>query len=451
MRTNSRKTRLAAVGLSLALILAACGDDGDDGENSSTTADTTETTAGGTDTTAAMDPSENGGSEESDGELVLGLVLPQSGDLAEYGPGMIAGAQMAVRDINAAGGVLGKDVRFVLKDDGGGSNDDLAITGVDELINNDKVDGIIGAAGTGTTNAIVARVVDQGRVECSPSNTGVGLSDIEDKGLYFRTPPLDNLQPRAVATAIGNDGYESVAILAANNDYGNGLAADLEPALTEGGIDVAANLTYEPEGTAFDSEVQQVVEASPDAVVLIGYAGDGGKVLAEMIRQGVGPADMPIYVTDGMQSNELYQNVDATDPSVVAGIKGTAAAAAEGGTFEADIAEFEPTLAQTAYATQSYDCVMLFALAAEKAQSDAPKSIAAETVNVSRGESDDATECSTWADCLTAVADGGDVNYQGASGNVDLNDIGELSTGSFDLYVYGEDGTFTNEDRIDLE
>lgn len=451
MRTTSRKSQLAAVGLSLALILGACGDDGDDDADGTTT--TTEAEAGDTTTTEAeaVDQTQNGGSEESDGELVLGLVLPQSGDLAEYGPGMIAGAQMAVRDINAAGGVLGKDLRVELKDDGGGSNDDLAITGVDELINNTKVDGIIGAAGTGTTNAIVARVVDQGRVMCSPSNTGVALSDIEDEGLYFRTPPLDNLQPRAVAEAIGNDGYENVAIVAANNDYGNGLAADLEPALTEGGINVAANLTYEPEGTAFDAEVQQVVEAAPDAVVLIGYAGDGGKVLAEMIRQGVGPADMPIYVTDGMQSNELYQNVDPNDPSSVSGIKGTAAAAAEGGTFEEDLAEFNTNLAQTAYASQAYDCVMLFALAAEKAGSDAPKSIASETVNVARGESDDATECSTWEDCLAAVADGGDVNYEGVSGSVNLSDKGELTSGSFDLYVYGDDGQFTNEERIDLE
>jgi branched-chain amino acid transport system substrate-binding protein len=448
MRHTSRKTRLTAVGLSLALFLAACGSDDDDASDDTTT--TTEADSGGSDGTPT-DFSDNGGREEADGELVLGLVLPQSGDLAEYGPGMIAGAQMAVRDINEAGGVLGQDLRVVVKDDGGGSNDDLAITGVDELINNDDVDGIIGAAGTGTTNAIIARVVDQGRAQCSPSNTGVALSDVEDQGLYFRTPPLDNLQPRALAEAIGNDGYENVAIVAANNDYGTGLAADLEPALTEGGINVAANLTYEPEGTAFDAEVQQVMEASPDAVVLIGYSGDGGKVLAEMIRQGVGPADMPIYVTDGMQSNELYQNVDPNDPSSVAGIKGTAAAAAEGGTFEEDLAEFEPGLPQTAYAAQAYDCVMLFALAAQKADSDSSKAIATETVPVSRGEGDDATECSTWADCLAALEAGEDVNYEGASGSVDLNDQGELSSGSFDVFVYGEDGQFTNEERIDLE
>lgn len=449
MRTTSRAARLSAVGVSLALFLAACGSDGSDGGDG----DTTTTAAGGATTTTAapVDQSDNGGSTESDGELVFGFILPQSGDLADYGPGMIAGASMAVRDINEAGGVLGKDVRFVLKDDGGGNNDDLAITGVDEVINNDNVDAIIGAAGTGTTNAIVGRVVDQGRVECSPSNTGVGLSDIDDKGLYFRTPPLDNLQPRAVATAIADDGYETVAIIAANNDYGNGLAADLEPAITDSGLSVAANLTYDPNGTAFDTEVQQVVEAGADAVVLIGYSEDGGKVLTEMARQGAGPADVPIYVTDGMQSNELYKNVDESNPASVSGIRGTAAAAAEGTTFEADLAEFQAGLPQTAYAAQAYDCVMLFALAAQKAGNESPNAIASETVNVARGEADDATECSTWADCLAAVEDGGDVNYQGASGNVDLDDIGELTSGSFDIYEYGDDGTFTNVDRIDLE
>lgn len=446
------------MGLSFALVLAACGSDDDDATNGD---DQPEETTNGTDTdtdtgtdTDAGDPvdfSDNGGREDSDGELVLGLVLPQSGDLAEYGPGMIAGAELAIEHINEAGGVLGQPIRYELKDDGGGNNDDLAITGVDELLNTTNVDGIIGAAGTGTTNAIVGRVVDAGRVQCSPSNTGVDLSEIEDQGLYFRTPPLDNLQPRALATAIADDGFENVAVLAANNDYGTGLAADLEPALADLGLNVVDSITYEPTGTAFDSEVQQVAEADAEAVALIGYPADGGQVLAEMIRQGAGPADVAIYVTDGMQSNELYESVDANDPSAIAGIKGTAAAAAEGGTFADDLAEFAPDLPQTAYAAQAYDCVMLFALAAEKAESDSSHAIASNAVNVARGEADGATECSNWEDCVAALADGGDINYEGVSGSVDLNDLGELSSGSFDLYEYGDDGQFTNIDRIDLE
>lgn len=438
------------------LFLGACGSDGDD---SSSGDDKTTTTAAGGDATTTTEGSdftptpagENGGKKDGDGELVIGAVLPQSGNLAQLGPPMIEGARMAVEDINKAGGINGKPVRLIVKDDGGGGDNALAQTSVDELINNEKVDAIVGAAASGTTKEIIDKITSAGIVECSPSNTGSDLSTWADKGLYFRTPPADDLQAQALAKAITDDGKQNVAIIAQNTDYGTGFVRYLEPALTGSGPKVVADVTYDEAGTAFDAEVEQVVASEPDAVALIGYPEDGGKVLAEMIKQGVDFKETTIYVTDGLQSNELYKAVDESKPAVTEGIRGTAASAApaNGAPFFPDAFKaFAPEVASPIYSAQSYDCVMAIALAAQKTGSDAPFDIASEITNITRGEADDATTCNTAADCIKAATDGGDINYDGASGALDFNDAGEPSAGSYDVYTFGADGTYATDDQI---
>lgn len=451
MRTTSRMARLSAAGLSLALLLAACGSDSEDAKD-----DTSTTTPSGEETTTtaastAVAPEDNGGRTDGDGTLALGAALPQSGNLATLGPAMIQGGQMAVRDINAAGGVNGQDVTMTVKDDGGAGNDDLAVTSVDELINNDNVDAILGAAATPTTNAILDRVVTSGTVQCSPSNTGSGLTQADDKGLFFRTPPPDNLQAQALAKVVSDDGHANVAIIAQNTDYGTGFVRYLDPALTDAGAKVVANVTYDEKGTGIDAEVEKVVSSEPDAVVLIGYVEDGGKVVAEMIKQGAGPDDVAIYVTDGMADNELFKAIDESDPAITAGIRGTAASAApeNGASFFPDAFQaFAPEVASPIYSAQSYDCVILFALAAQKAGSDAPFEIAKEMINVSAGETDEAETCDTYKACTALLAEDKDIDYDGASGALDFTDYGEPSAGSYDVYTFGDDGTFATDEQV---
>jgi branched-chain amino acid transport system substrate-binding protein len=455
MRTKSSLRGLSAIGLSLALVLASCGDDKkDEGTSDKTTTtkagDTTTTTAAGS---AAVAPEDNGGRKEKDGELVIGAVLPQTGNLAQLGPPMIKGAQMAERDINAGGGVNGKAIRLVVKDDGGKANDELAGTNVDDLINNEKADGIVGAAATSTTLAIIDKITSGGTVECSPSNTGSDLTKADDKGLYFRTPPVDDLQAKALAKAISDDGRQNVAIIAQNTDYGTGFVDFLAPALEDNGAKVVANVTYDAEGTGIDSEVTKVVSAEPDAVALIGYPEDGGKVLVEMIKQGAGPADVPIYVTDGMQSNELYKAVDANDPASTEGIRGTAPSAAPSNGasfFPAAFKEFAADVESPIYSAQSYDCVVIMALAAQKTGSDAPYDIAKEIINVTKGEGPDAEKCDTFAKCKALLEQKKDINYEGAAGALDFNEYGEPSAGQYEVYTFGADGKYKVDETVDV-
>ncbi|MCB1039499.1 MAG: ABC transporter substrate-binding protein [Acidimicrobiales bacterium] len=451
MQRTSTAAKLAALAAVGVMFLGACGSDSDGASKDTDSGDTTTTAADSSSNVTA--PDDNGGRTEGDGELVIGAVLPQTGNLSTLGPAMIQGGEMAIRDINEAGGVLGKDVRYLVKDDGGAADDDLALTSAEELINNEKVDVILGAAASGTTKAIIDSVVSSGTVECSPSNTGSDLTQWADKGLYFRTPPVDDLQAQALAKVISDDGQQNIAIIAQNSDYGTGFVRYLEPALTDGGAEVVENVTYELNGTGIDAEVEKIVQSKPDAIALIGYAEDGGKVLAELIKQGAGPADVPLYITDGMQSNELYKQVDESDPALTAGIRGTAPSAAPeaGASFFPDaFKEFAPEVESPIFSAQSYDCVILTALAAQVAESDAPFDIAKNMIAISGGEgvADDAEKCDTYKDCVALIEDGKSIDYDGASGVLDFSEYGEPSEGSYDVYTFGDDGTYATDEQL---
>lgn len=448
---STKTAKISTVGVAFALLLAACSDDKKEDATTTTKAATESSAASGDSTAAPAAAGENGGRKDGDGELVIGAVLPKTGNLAQLGPPMIKGVEMAIADINAAGGVNGKQVKLIVSDDGGGGNNDLAKTSVDGLINNDKVDAIVGAAASGTTKAILDKIVSSGTVECSPSNTGSDLSTAPDKGLYFRTPPADNLQAQALAKVVSDDGKKNVAIIAQNSDYGTGFVKFLKPALEGAGAKIAADVTYELTGTGIDVEVGKVVAAKPDGIALIGYPEDGGKVLADLLKQGIDFKTTTIYVTDGMQSNELYKAVDEAKPAVTAGIKGTAASAApESGAswFPDAFKKFAPEVESPIYSAQSYDCGMVIALAAAVAKSDAPFDIAANMIGVTKGTAAGAEKCDNAADCLKLIADGKAIDYDGASGALNFSDVGEPSAGSYDVYTFGDDGKYVTSEQV---
>jgi len=283
-------------------------------------------------------------------------------------------------------------------------------------------------------------VRDAGVVECSGSNTSAELTDSDDGGFYFRTAPPDKFQGPALAQLVLSDGYNSPAIVTRNDSYGTGFGDALEQALTDSGADVVLNAAYDPNATDFQADVAAVVDAGPDAVILIGFNDDGAKVLNEMISQGIGPSALPIYTADGMQSSALGETVDASNPGVVAGIKGTAPAAAPGGVTHPFIEAYAATGNDTIFSSYYYDCTILIALAAQAAGSDDPAAIRDAMLEVaSEGET-----CQAYADCLALLEAGTDINYEGASGSVDLSDVGEPTSGVYDVWAYGADGSYAN-------
>jgi branched-chain amino acid transport system substrate-binding protein len=363
------------------------------------------------------------------GALKIGTDLPQTGDLAVLGPPMVDAVQMAVRDINDAGGVNGEDVTLVVGDSG--TNEQVAAETADRLITSEHVNGIIGPASSRITLSVIDKITGAGIPMCSPSNTGSALTTYETAipGFYFRTAPPDNLQGPALANVILADGHRNVAVIALNDEYGQGFAKFLEDALTAGGASIAADVAYDPNGTDFSADVQQVVDSAPDAVVLISFPDTGTRIITGLIENGINPDIM--YTADGMQSADVISQVSADDPSVLNGMKGTAPSAAGSQAFTDAFAAYAPGVA-TIYSAHAYDCVIIEALAAETAHSNVSADIAANMVGVTR----DGTKCDTFADCKALIDDGTDIDYDGASGPGDWTPAGEPSAGTYDVWEF---------------
>lgn len=432
-RKKNALWRLIALMLAAVMVLAACGSDDDDDDDAGSGDD------------GASGRNERG---NLDDVLTIGRVLPETGDLALLGPPMIKAVELAIQQINEAGGVLDKDV--VLVAGNSGTNEDVASETVNRQLSSEKVDAIVGPASSRVTKAVIDEITGAGVVECSPSNTGDELTTIDDNGgFYFRTAPPDILQSQALAEVIANDDHEKVAILALNDAYGKGFAENLEGDLKDAGVEVTANVAYDPKGASFDADVKKVVDTKPDAVALISFPDTGGRILTTMIEQGAGPDKVGIYVADGMQSNDLFGKVDPNNPAVVKGIRGTAPSAApKAGRpgFGEEFAAFAPGT-DTIFSAHAYDCVMVIALAAVAAESDDPGKIQKEMNAVTKG----GEKCTSFADCKKLLEDGEDIDYDGASGPLDFVDAGEPGAGTYDVYEFGADGKYVTEpDQIDI-
>jgi branched-chain amino acid transport system substrate-binding protein len=248
------------------------------------------------------------GTRAGDGKMVIGTILPQTGSLAFLGPPEFAGFDLAISDINAAGGVLGQPVTGI-KGDSGDATTDTANQTVDRLLSQ-NVDAIIGAASSGVSLTVIDKITGAGVVQFSPANTSKKLSDYPDKGLYFRTAPSDILQGAVIGGVIADDGNATVGIIARNDAYGTGLLEDTKKALADAGVKVVAEKVYDEKAQTFDAEVDEIAAADPDAILVIGFD-ESSRILTTMVEKGVGPTKKAVYGVDGNMGNALGEAFDA--------------------------------------------------------------------------------------------------------------------------------------------
>ncbi|MGY2002920.1 ABC transporter substrate-binding protein [Blastococcus sp. SYSU DS1024] len=261
------------------------------GEDNTIASDETEFVLAGDEANAADDegPEPAPPGATSDDPLVIGTLLPQTGDLAFLGPPEIAGADLAVQEINEAGGVLGQPVQLIQRDSGDTSTD-IATQSVDALLQQ-NVDVIVGAASSAVTRTVIDKITGAGVVQISPANTSDEFTNYDDGGLYFRTAPPDTLQSRALADLIINDGANTIGILARNDSYGTGLAENTVDNLVSSGLseDSIELVIYDPTAANYDAEVQQMVDLNPDGIVVIGFD-ESARIIESLNAQGIGPA-----------------------------------------------------------------------------------------------------------------------------------------------------------------
>jgi branched-chain amino acid transport system substrate-binding protein len=365
--------------------------------------------------------------------LKIGTALPVTGNLAFLGPPEIAGTEYAAADINAAAAGVTIDL---IQGDSGDTDNKAYETEIPRLLG-EGVSAIIGAASSGTSLQFIDQVVGADVIQFSPANTSAALSTYDDKGLYFRTAPSDVLQGEVLGNLIAEDGVQKLGLIVLNDSYGTGLAEFVTQAFEAAGGEVVAAPTYNTGDTSFDAQVSEVLAAAPDAIALITFE-EVSTIVPALLSAGF-PGDK-LYFVDGNLTNFGSKGIDLGGS--IAGSKGTLPGLSidtiSGFTDSLQAfwtGEGNEELTDFSYAAEAYDAVTLIALASLAAGSTDGPAIAAKLQEVSGG-SGDGEKCTTFADCAAIINGGGVADYDGISGPITFDEVGDPTEASIGIYQY---------------
>jgi ABC-type branched-subunit amino acid transport system substrate-binding protein len=222
-------------------------------------------------------------------------------------------------------------------------------------------------------------------------------------------------------------GYNTAATMYINNPYGEGLSDKFKAAFEAAGGTVTATVPHEDEQPSYASELAKATEGNPDVLVAMGYPGQAQVYLREALEGGY--INQFLFV-DGTKSKDMF---DALGWASFEGMYGTApgqAANAAGNTFKADYKAKFSKAVENPYTAETYDAVVLIALAAEKAGTttdsaairDAIRSVATGPGEVVGPGVDGIKRA------LELIKDGKDVNYEGAGGSQDFDSKGDVDS-----------------------
>lgn len=370
----------------------------------------------------------------------IGTILAYTGPLAAYGPPVRNGAELAATLLNAAGGILeGRPVEAVHKDSG--SAPQTAIEAARALVNVDGVGSIVGPMASGVTLAVAEAVtVPSSVVIVSPSATSPALTVLEDNDFLFRTTAGDNDQGIVLAQLARDEGYGTAAALYVNNPYGEGLANIFKERFEAAGGQMLELVPVEEEQTTYISELRRATEGEPDVLLAITYPASAQVYIREALEGGF--IDTFMFV-DGTKSQEMF---DALNSAQLDGLLGTAPgtdSAAKDvftGLYEARFGQ----LPENPFIAEAFDAFVLLGLAIEQAGSEEGADIkdALRTVANAPGEVVGPGDLER---ALQLIRDGQDINYEGAAGNQDMNEAGDVF-GSFEIWTV-KDGQIASTGR----
>ncbi|MGH2979708.1 MAG: ABC transporter substrate-binding protein [Solirubrobacterales bacterium] len=396
---------------------------------------------------------DGGGGGETSLNLTIGDIVPLTGDLADFGPPGRKAADLALRQIRDAGQEVGADhtVRVVHED--GQTDPQAGVQAGRKLVDADNASCLAGAWASSVSIPVARSVaIREDVLQISPASTSDEITGLEDDGLMNRTAPPDRFQGPALATvmeeALGGAQGKTVNIGARNDAYGTGLSDTFTAAWEEKGGQIGERVIYDPEQPSYNSEARQIVSGGPDAWVIIDFPATYENVGPALVRTGDWDPERT-FVTDGLASGDLPGNAgrQATE-----GMRGTAPGSPDAG----EAAEAFDTLYTDApgpdrqtFDAQNFDAVILCYLAAVAAGSTDGPDMAGELQNIS-GPGGDQFTWEQLPDAIRALQDGNDIDYEGASGPVNLNDDGDPTAGVYDIFRY-RDGEVDVFDETPVE
>jgi ABC-type branched-subunit amino acid transport system substrate-binding protein len=370
--------------------------------------------------------------------IKIGSLVSTTGDLAAYGPPINNGGLLAAKDINAAGGVLGRDIKIILRDTQ--TNPTAAVDAAKKLVDIDNVVAIAGALSSGVTIPVATSVtIPSGVVQISPASTSEKITALVDNDYVFRTVAMDALQAPALAQVLSKDkGFKKISIVYVNNDYGEGLALGLKDSFEKTGGHVLSLVPYNDKQASYKGEAQKAVKGNPEAVAMVSYPQFGAMIMRQILEMGYKGT---FVYADGMKAPAVAKNVGS---KYVEGTYGTVAANPNQeltswfkNHYKAEFGEMPPK----PYIDTQYDAVVLMALAIAKGGKVTREAVKENLRRVANppGEKVDARSL---AKALKLIKEGKEINYDGVSGSCDFDNFGDVP-GSFEVWKFAGDSIKT--------
>ena len=263
-------------------------------------------------------------SKAESNSVKIGGIFPLSGQVAVYGVECKNGVDLAIEEINAAGGINGKPVVLVSEDDEG--NPDKTVNAFKKLSTKDGVKVVIGSLTSGCTQAITTLSQASKVVQIAPAATAPAITDAGD--FIFRACFIDPFQGTVGGKfAAETLGKKRAAILYdIGNDYSVGLADNFKIAFTKAGGSIVSEESYATNDKDFNAQLTKIKNANPDVVYLPDYYGTVALIAKQLRAQGINVPMVGADGWDGLTSNAgdevlggYYSNhyaVDSTEPAV---------------------------------------------------------------------------------------------------------------------------------------
>ena len=359
--------------------------------------------------------------DESNGDTSIGTVLPVSGDLSTLGPGMQKSIDLAFDLVNEAGGVNGGEIVAVHRDSG--TSEQIGTDAASGLVNVDGVKVLLGAVSSGVTIAIAESVTIPGGVlHISPASSSNAITVLDDDDMVFRTRVNDAVKSQVLAELAVAAGYQRVATTYVNNAYGASLnGAFIEEFEAMGGT-VTAAVSHELGQASYLSEIRDSAEGSPDVLLTIAYP-DSGQILLREAAEGEYFDDF--MFVDVTRSQTMFDAIGGNYFERDFGVSPGAPESPAVESFRHLYSERADGDTSASLITEAFDAAVVLALAIERAGSDDPESVrdALRPVANPPGE---VVGPGDIARALELVRDGEDINYIGASGDVDFDEFGNV-------------------------
>jgi len=406
------------------------GDGGDGGDGSSDGSDSED----GSDSADG----EDGGAGDSD-PIGVGVVIPFSGDLSDFGQPMLNGLEMALEDINAAGGPLGREIE--LFDEDSETNSTAGVNAANSLVNTQNVSGLIGAVSSGVTISIAQSVSIPNEVlHITSASSSPTISTLDDNDLVFRTRTNDRFIAQVMAQIIEDEGADSAAVLYINNDFGAALADTFEETFSG---TTTATVGYESGQSSYQQALSELYADDPEFIAYAGYPESGTTILNQWNEEGYG-GNWVLHTS--LLSQDFLNNVGADILNGMYGVRTLPPTGDATSSFEADYADAYPDADLfSPYSWNSYDALVSYALAVHHAGTTDPNTVKESMRPVSNPDGDTVSYAEV-GDGFDLIDDGTTIDYSGPSGQVNYDENGDVASDM--VIVQVEDGEFVDQETI---